>query len=126
MWNPNSKENIKPFSMAFISVYNGKFAGEIAIGPLRGNKNISPEIGYVTLREFSGKHVTYNALKILIEFLKYLNSLKIYNISTLRATAHLKNIASQKILSKSGFTTTKKLISAFGKRPTKEYKLLIK
>lgn len=126
MWNPNSKKNIKPFSMAFITTFNGEFAGEIVVGPIRGSKNIVPEIGYVILQKFSGKHIASKALKILIDFLKNLNNSNICNIKTLRATAHLKNYASQKVLSKCGFTAQKKLIYSFGGRPTKDYRLSIK
>ncbi len=126
MWNSNSKKNIKPFSMAFISAFNGDFAGEIVIGPVRGGENVVPEIGYVTSKKFCGKKITSNSLKILINFIKHLNKSGIYNIKTLRATAHSKNKASQKILSKCGFNAQKKLTYSFGRRPTKEYRLSIK
>ncbi len=126
MWNPNSKKIIKPFSMAFISTYNGEFAGEIVAGPIRGSKHIIPEIGYVTLQKFCGKHIASNGLKILIDFLKKLNELSIYNIKTLRATVHLKNYASQKVLSKCGFNAKKKLTYSFGGQPRKEYRVSIK
>ena len=97
--------------MTFIITLNGKLAGEIAIGSLRG---AVPEVGYVTLQKFSGKGVISHGTKMLVRFLRYLKRHGLYrNVTDIRATTHINNEASQRVLEKCGFVWKRK-IKAYG------------
>jgi ribosomal-protein-alanine N-acetyltransferase len=92
------KMNEKGLAYIFIILKDKKFAGTIDIWKIN-KKNFRTCVGYAVKKEFRGKGVASTALKKALKFIK--EEMKMHAVE---ATAHPKNIASQKVLLKNGFT----------------------
>lgn len=76
---------------------NNKFVGTIDIWKTN-KKNFRTCVGYAIKKEFRGKGIATTALKKTLKFIK-----DDMNMHCVEATAHPKNIGSQKVLLKNGF-----------------------
>ena len=109
-----------PRSLNFIIDVNNNSIGRIAIGPLYERRTIDSEIGYAIKEEYSGKGITSEAVKTLVELLRYLIQSGKYDIEKIRATAKEGNIASNKILQRNGFIKMPEMVDD-GYSPENEY-----
>lgn len=109
-----------PKSLNFIIDVNNNSVGRIAVGPLYDRGTIDSEIGYAIKEGYSRKGITSEAVKTLIELLRYLIKSGKYDIEKIRATAKEGNIASNKILQKNDFIKMPDMIDD-GYSPENEY-----
>ena len=108
-----------PKSLNFIIDVNNS-VGRIAVGPLYDRGTIDSEIGYAIKEGYSRKGITSEAVKTLIELLRYLIKSGKYDIEKIRATAKEGNIASNKILQRNGFIKMPEMLYD-GYSPENEY-----
>lgn len=95
--NNFKKLSKKGLAYFFVILYNNEFAGTLDIWKTN-KKNYRTCVGYGISKKYWGKGIAKNALKQALEFIK--NEMKMHAVE---ATAHPKNIASQKVLLANGF-----------------------
>ncbi len=111
-WFSRSLSNLKqkfPKSITLLINVEGETIGRIGTGPLHGDNNADPEIGYALEESYSGQGIMSQAVKAALDFLQYLknNSAQNYKFTRIRATAKIKNIPSNAILESRGFKKSK-------------------
>lgn len=125
-----------PKSMTFVVRFKEKVVGEcdqityknevpigkLSIGPLIGSSKVVPtEMDYILLEDYANKGIATRSVELLTGFIIFLKKKKKYDINEIRITANEKNIASQKVAEKNGYTKLKNKIVEFG-FPTFDYR----
>ena len=99
-------EGNKIRSLPLMIAVGNKVIARIGMGPLTG----TPEIGYTLEQDYSGKKITTNAVKCVLNLLDFMRKQGIYNYEKLRATAEPENKPSNRILEKLNFTKSEELV----------------
>lgn len=79
--------------------FDGKVIGSITLDKGKGTHSCKAELGYVIARKFWGKGLGTQAIKLAIEM-----GFKELNVERIEAYVDPSNVASQRVLEKSGFT----------------------
>lgn len=95
-----------PDSYFFIILLNNKPAGIISTSNLISSNEVT--IGYITEQNKSNQGIATNALKILLDFLKYMKSNNTYNYSKLALWIFDENSNSIKVAEKNNFKLSEK------------------